>query len=248
VNLYEQVALVGLSFGHALRASRRPATWLPWLLVPGTSLLALLALAWCAHPLLSPVMAPLLRASVGEEALRYPGLYVRLPEIVVAIRFVLDGLVLPVAFGGSVLGRPIGHSVSPPMHNAALAALAREDRRFADWRYFRFDVAPEELPRALERLHARHFLGLNLTAPHKVIAVSCVAAMDDAARPAGAIKIPRLPLFTFLYCSAGLPRQARLRQWQRFRPGGWCRRATRRSILPYGTRSVRPRSSRLRDR
>ena len=91
----------------------------------------------------------------------------------------------------AVLGQPIGHSLSPPMHNAALAALAREDRRFVDWRYFRFEVPPEDLPRALERLHARHFLGLNLTVPHKVIAVSCVTAADGAARPAGAVNTLR---------------------------------------------------------
>jgi hypothetical protein len=103
VNLLEQVAFAGASFGHALRASRRTAAWLPWLLVPGASLLALVALAWCAHPLLSPVMAPLLRASVGEEALRYPGLYRSLPKVLGGIRFVLDGLLLPVAFGGSAL-------------------------------------------------------------------------------------------------------------------------------------------------
>ncbi len=103
MSLLEQVALAGLSFGHALRASRRLAMWLPWLLVPGTSLLALAALAWCAHPLLSSFMAPLLRASAGEEALRYPGLYRLLPQIVAGVRFVLDALVVPVAFGGSAL-------------------------------------------------------------------------------------------------------------------------------------------------
>lgn len=91
----------------------------------------------------------------------------------------------------AVLGHPIGHSVSPPMHNAALAALAREDPRFADWRYFRFEVPPEDLPRALGELHARRFLGLNLTVPHKVVAVSCIAAVDDAARTAGAVNTLR---------------------------------------------------------
>jgi shikimate dehydrogenase len=42
----------------------------------------------------------------------------------------------------AVLGHPIRHSVSPVMHNAALAEMARDDARFADWRYFRFEVHP----------------------------------------------------------------------------------------------------------
>lgn len=87
----------------------------------------------------------------------------------------------------AVLGHPISHSISPPMHNAALAALAREDARFAQWSYHRFDVAPDELPRALESLHSRGFHGINLTLPHKVIAFDLVGTVDPAARPAGAV-------------------------------------------------------------
>jgi len=87
----------------------------------------------------------------------------------------------------AVLGHPIGHSLSPPMHNAALAALARTDPRFADWRYFRFDVRPDDLPRALELLRLKRFRGVNLTVPHKVIAFNLVAKIDAAARPAGAV-------------------------------------------------------------
>lgn len=103
MTLLEQLALAMLSFGHALREARRPAAWLPWSLVLVASLLALVALSWCAHPLLSWFMAPLLRVSAGEDGLRYPGLYRRLPRIVADIRLVLDALVVPVAFGGSVL-------------------------------------------------------------------------------------------------------------------------------------------------
>ena len=87
----------------------------------------------------------------------------------------------------AVLGHPIGHSLSPPMHNAALADLARTEPRLADWRYFRFDVEPEELPRALDLLRARSFRGVNLTVPHKVIAFGLVADVDAAARPVGAV-------------------------------------------------------------
>lgn len=87
----------------------------------------------------------------------------------------------------AVLGHPIKHSISPPMHNAALAELARADVRFADWRYFRFEIHPDDLPRALDLLHAKKFRGVNLTVPHKIIAFDRVAAVDPAAQPVGAV-------------------------------------------------------------
>ena len=87
----------------------------------------------------------------------------------------------------AVFGHPIGHSLSPPMHNAALAELAGSDSRFANWRYFRFEIHPDDLPRALELAHARGFHGINLTVPHKVIAVAHVREIDPSARPVGAV-------------------------------------------------------------
>jgi shikimate dehydrogenase len=86
----------------------------------------------------------------------------------------------------AVLGHPIAHSLSPQMHNAALAALARKDSQYATWRYFRFDIDPTELPAALPLFHARGFHGLNLTVPHKVIALPLLRAIDPLAKAAGA--------------------------------------------------------------
>lgn len=91
----------------------------------------------------------------------------------------------------AVLGHPIRHSISPAMHNAALAAMAATDPAFAAWRYFRFEVPPEELPRALALLRAKGFLGVNLTVPHKILAVSQVASVDPAARTVGAVNTLR---------------------------------------------------------
>jgi shikimate dehydrogenase len=91
----------------------------------------------------------------------------------------------------AVFGHPIKHSISPAMHNAALQELAAADGSYRDWAYFRFDIPPDDLPRALEVLHARRFRGVNLTVPHKVIAFDCVAHIDDAARPIGAVNTLR---------------------------------------------------------
>ncbi|GAB5561578.1 MAG: shikimate dehydrogenase [Synoicihabitans sp.] len=87
----------------------------------------------------------------------------------------------------AVLGHPIKHSISPAMHNSALAEMASANARFKNWRYFRFDVPPEQLPEALEKLYAAGFMGLNLTVPHKVLAFDRVAAVDVAAQPIGAV-------------------------------------------------------------
>jgi len=87
----------------------------------------------------------------------------------------------------AVLGHPIKHSVSPQMHNAALAEMAKRDPRFATWKYFRFDIAPEDLPVALGKLHARNFHGINLTVPHKVIAFDFISDVVLSAQPIGAI-------------------------------------------------------------
>ena len=91
----------------------------------------------------------------------------------------------------AVLGHPIKHSISPALHHGALAEMARSDPKFLTWKYFRFDVPPADLPEALERLHARKFLGLNLTVPHKVLAVPHVAEIDPRAAPVGAVNTLR---------------------------------------------------------
>ncbi len=93
-------------------------------------------------------------------------------------------------FGGTplaVLGHPIQHSVSPAMHNAALAKLRVGDSRFNDWNYFRFDVAAEDLPEALPLFHQHSFLGLNLTIPHKVQAMDLIKGVSADGERMGAV-------------------------------------------------------------
>jgi shikimate dehydrogenase len=81
----------------------------------------------------------------------------------------------------AVLGAPIRHSASPAMHNAAFAALG------LDWRYLAFEVPPENLRTAIEGAKAMGFVGLNLTVPHKLLAVEMVDALDESAKTWGAV-------------------------------------------------------------
>ena len=86
----------------------------------------------------------------------------------------------------AVIGRPVAHSLSPAIHHAALAELAKTQPKFRNWRYFKFDIAPEELSRALALFHQNRFHGLNLTVPHKALAVEHLVACDAFVRAAGA--------------------------------------------------------------
>ncbi len=86
----------------------------------------------------------------------------------------------------AVVGRPVAHSLSPVIHNAALAEMARTRPEFRDWHYFKFDIAPGELPRALALFHQRSFSGLNFTVPHKALVVEHLEAGDAFVRAAGA--------------------------------------------------------------
>ena len=84
----------------------------------------------------------------------------------------------------AVLGHPIGHSLSPVIQNAALERMAG---RFADWRYFAFDLPVERLREGLSTFHEKNFAGLNLTIPHKVEALKLSAGVDPVARRMGAV-------------------------------------------------------------
>lgn len=60
-----------------------------------------------------------------------------------------------------VFGHPIGHSLSPVMHNAAIRALN------IDYIYVPFHVTPENLRQAVEGVRAMEIAGVNVTIPHK---------------------------------------------------------------------------------
>jgi len=71
------------------------------------------------------------------------------------------------------------------MQNAGLAALG------LPWRYLAFDVPPEELAAAIGGAKAMRFIGLNLTVPHKLLAVPLVDVLDESARNWAAVNTIR---------------------------------------------------------
>ncbi len=81
----------------------------------------------------------------------------------------------------AVLGHPVGHTLSPPMHNAAIAAMGLNAR------YVAFDVTPDSLPKVLRACQSMGIGGLNLTIPLKEIAFREVDALAPSAAPLGSV-------------------------------------------------------------
>lgn len=83
-----------------------------------------------------------------------------------------------------LLGWPVGHSVSPAMHNAAFAALG------LDWQYTALAVPPDDLPARIDRLiNEDGYRGFNVTIPHKraVFNLPGLHNISPAAQSIGAV-------------------------------------------------------------
>ncbi len=80
-----------------------------------------------------------------------------------------------------VFGWPITHTASPAMHNAAFDALQM------NWTYLAFPVDPQHLRSALHGARDMGLVGLNLTIPHKILALDFVDEIDAQARKLGAL-------------------------------------------------------------
>ncbi len=80
----------------------------------------------------------------------------------------------------AVLGRPVGHSLSPVLHTAAYAALG-----LADWSYTAVDCGEAELPGLLAGL-GPDWAGLSLTMPLKRAALAAAHSVHPLAEAVGA--------------------------------------------------------------
>ena len=79
-----------------------------------------------------------------------------------------------------VIGWPVGHSLSPSMHNAAFRALG------LDWAYLAFPIAPEHLEPAVRGLFDAGCSGLSVTIPHKQAVIACCDEVTPAVEAIGA--------------------------------------------------------------
>jgi shikimate dehydrogenase len=80
-----------------------------------------------------------------------------------------------------LIGHPVGHSVSPQMHNAAFNALG------LNYVYLAFDIPPEMLVDAVRGLRALCAAGFNVTIPHKVAVMKLLDELDPSAERTGAV-------------------------------------------------------------
>ena len=80
-----------------------------------------------------------------------------------------------------LIGHPVEHSFSPPMHNAAFDALGM------DYAYVAFDVNPNDLKSAIEGAESLNIKGFNVTIPHKVDVMQYLDDLDEVARLIGAV-------------------------------------------------------------
>jgi shikimate dehydrogenase len=81
----------------------------------------------------------------------------------------------------AIFGHPVGHSLSPAIHNAAFEALN------LPFVYVAHDIEPGHVPEAMAAIRALGYRGLSVTIPHKIAALSCVDEVDATARAIGCI-------------------------------------------------------------
>ena len=80
-----------------------------------------------------------------------------------------------------VIGHPIEHSMSPPMHNNAFKELNM------DYVYVAFHVLPENIEKLIESCKTLDIKGLNVTIPHKTSVIPFLDEIDPTAKKIGAV-------------------------------------------------------------
>ena len=80
-----------------------------------------------------------------------------------------------------LIGHPVEHSFSPPMHNAAFEALEM------DYVYVAFDVDPLNLKSAIDGAKSLNIKGFNVTIPHKIEVMKHLDEIDEVAALIGAV-------------------------------------------------------------
>ncbi|GBE39056.1 shikimate dehydrogenase [bacterium BMS3Bbin08] len=80
-----------------------------------------------------------------------------------------------------IFGHPVGHTLSPAMHNAAFRSLG------LNMCYIAFDVLPKDLPDAVKAVKSLNLLGVNITVPHKENVIPLLDDVNAEAKFMGAV-------------------------------------------------------------
>lgn len=81
----------------------------------------------------------------------------------------------------TLLGYPLGHSLSPEIHNTAF------QRQEINMAYLCMEVHPNRLKQALDGFRAARFVGSNVTIPHKQAVFQLVDTLSERAKAVGAV-------------------------------------------------------------
>ncbi|MEO5364382.1 MAG: shikimate dehydrogenase, partial [Magnetococcus sp. DMHC-8] len=85
-----------------------------------------------------------------------------------------------------VIGHPVAHTLSPAIHNPALAWLG------LNMRYLAFHVHPDRLAEAVRGLVAIGLVGFNATVPHKEALLPLMDRLDPLAQRIGAVNTVKI--------------------------------------------------------
>jgi shikimate dehydrogenase len=80
-----------------------------------------------------------------------------------------------------VIGDPVEHSLSPVMHNAAIAQLG------IDYVYLPFPIKGKDLERAIAGFEAIGVVGFSITIPHKQAIIPLLSEVSQTAKMVGAV-------------------------------------------------------------
>jgi shikimate dehydrogenase len=85
----------------------------------------------------------------------------------------------------AVIGDPVRHSLSPLMHNAAIAQMG------LDYVYVALPIKPEDLVDGVRALGAIGLVGFNITIPHKQAILPLLDEVSEVAEAVGAVNTVR---------------------------------------------------------
>ena len=86
---------------------------------------------------------------------------------------------MPARYG--IIGHPLGHTMSPTLHNWGFDALG------IDAEYAPYPLEPKDLPAFMDRVRSEPVMGLSVTIPHKRAVMAFLDRISDRARRVGAV-------------------------------------------------------------